>query len=321
MKRIFLAVLLINLGVAQAQEEVKTMDLDMSSHCQEVLTKKFPDLDCETIAPIELEKVDDENQRWKFRFHFGFSRTDYWKTDLHINSGFGDVVVKDVEMHERTSSSHYNPANWDKLENSFKWIDEPTNTFTFSMEKKNDVFYLTIFHPKYLKSIVYKKTEVDGEEQIEFSNIEESDSFSQNIPEGHGMIYLGNTHMNLVTQVGYGRMIEIFVAPRFGRLTFIPRLDVGINTGLARSVHIVRGERWDDYYDNLGVQGYNASAGARLEYQKGKVSMFVDSKVIYSRMNHGFFDGTIKYDLVSTPITFGLGIDVFSGKKKKKNNF
>jgi hypothetical protein len=42
--------------------------------------------------------------------------------------------------------------------------------------------------------------------------------------------------------------------------------------------------------------------------------MFVDSKIIYSKMKHGFFDGTIKYDLVSTPITFGIGIDIFKGK-------
>lgn len=53
-------------------------------------------------------------------------------------------------MHERTSAHHYNPQNWDKLENSFQWIDEPTNTFTFSLKKKN-VFYLTIFHPSILK--------------------------------------------------------------------------------------------------------------------------------------------------------------------------
>lgn len=319
MKKLIFAMMLTGLsGVVSAQEDVKIMDIDMAQHCREVLEKQFPELDCEKVPSLELDKEDDEKKRWKFRFHFGFSRTDYLATDLHIKSSFGNVVVKDVEMYERTSAHHYNPGNWDKFENSFKWIDEPTNTFTFSMEKKNNVFYLTIFHPKYLKSILYKKTVIEGEEQIEFSDIHESDSFSQTIPEGHGMIYLGNTHMNLVTQVGYGRMIEIFEAPRFGRLTFIPRFDVGVNTGLARSVHIVRGERWDDHYDRMGVQGFNASLGGRLEYQKGKVSMFVDSKVIYSKMDHGFFDGTVNYDLVSTPVTFGVGIDVFSGKKKKK---
>ena len=319
MKKIILALLLSGLShKVSAQSEVKTMDIDMAQHCREVLEKQFPGLDCEKVPSLELTKKDNENKSWKFRFHFGFSRTDYLPTDLRINSSFGDVVVKDVEMYERTSAHHYNPANWDKFENSFKWIDEPTNTFTFSMEKKNNVFYLTVFHPKYLKSILYKRTEIEGEAPTEFSDIHESDSFAQDIPEGHGMIYLGNTHMNLVTQVGYGRMIEIYETPHFGRLTFIPRLDAGVNTGLARSVHIVRGERWDDYRDRLGVQGYNASLGARLEYQKGKVSLFVDSKVIYSKLNHGFFDGTVKYDLISTPVTFGIGVDVFSGKKKKK---
>jgi hypothetical protein len=226
-----------------ASNDAKTMDIDMSQHCRDVLQEKFPDLNCEDIPPTIVTKEDDDQQKWTFRFHFGFSRTDYHETDLHIRSSFGNVIVRDVEMHERTSAHHYNPGNWDKVTNAFKWIDEPTNTFTFSMEKKNDVFYLTIFHPKYLKSILYRKTEVEGETKVEFSDFYESDSFSQVIPEGHGMIYLGNTHMNLVTQIGYGRRIQIFEAPRFGRLTFIPRLDVGVNTGLARSVHIIRGER------------------------------------------------------------------------------
>ncbi len=317
MKIIIFATLFLFLTHLRAQENIKVMDIDMSKHCEEELQKKDPDLDCEKIPSKIIEKVDDEGKRWKFRFHFGFSRTNYLDTDLHIDSSFGNVVVRDVEMHERTSAHHYNPANWDKFTNSFKWIDEPTNTFTFSLEKNKNVFYLTVFHPKYLKSILYKKTTVDGEEQVEFSNFYERDDFSQDIPEGHGMIYLGNTHMNLVTQVGYGRSMEIYETPRFGRITFVPRLDVGINTGLARSVHIVRGERWDDYRDRLGVQGYNGSIGGRIEYQRGKVSMFVDSKIIYSKMKHGFFDGTIKYDLVSTPITFGIGIDIFKGKKKK----
>lgn len=317
MKKIILLAFIAIANIAYAEEDVKVMDIDMSKHCEEELKKNNPDLDCNSIPTKVLDKKDDEGKRWRFRFHFGFSRTDYLETDLYINSSFGNVVVKDVEMHERTSAHHYNPQNWSGISTAFKWIDEPTNTFTFSLEKKNNVFFLTVFHPKYLKSILYKKTNVDGQEQVEFSDFYESDSFSQVIPEGHGMIYLGNTHMNLITQVGYGRMLEIYEAPKFGRITFMPRLDVGINTGLARSVHIVRGVRWDDYRDRLGVQGYNASVGARLDYQRGKVSMFVDSKIIYSKMKHGFFDGSVEYNLVSAPITFGIGIDIFSGKAKK----
>jgi hypothetical protein len=317
MKRIILTALLAATS-AFANDEIPTIEMDLTQHCQEVLEKKYPELNCDELPSVILNKEDDGKKKWKFRFHFGFSRTDYKKTDLHIKSSFGDVVVRDIEMYERTSAHHYNPAHWGQVKNSLKWIDEPTNTFTVSLEREKDVFYLTIFHPKYLKSILYKKTMVDGEERFEFSETFESTSFSQPIPEGYGMIYLGNTHMNLITQVGYGRKIKLVDAPSFGRVTLIPRVDIGVNTGLARSVHIVPGERWDDHYDKMGVQGYNASVGARLEYQKGRVSVFVDSKAIYSKMDHGFFDGNIKYDLVSTPVTFGLGIDIFTPKKKTK---
>jgi hypothetical protein len=110
MKRISLA-LLLSLGTAHAVDDLKIMDVDLSKHCEEELQKKFPGLECENIPSTVLEKTDDEGNRWKLRFHFGFSRTDYFKTDLHINSSFGNVVVRDMEMHERTSAKHYDPRN------------------------------------------------------------------------------------------------------------------------------------------------------------------------------------------------------------------
>jgi hypothetical protein len=93
--------------------------------------------------------------------------------------------------------------------------------------------------------------------------------------------------------------------------------DIGINTGKARSVQIVPGVAWDDYIDDAKVQGFNASIGHKIEYQRGRVSLFVDQKTIYSKMQHGFYDGTIDYNLRSTPTTFGIGIDLFTKKKKK----
>jgi hypothetical protein len=317
MKKLALLLFLYSQSI-WAQQQIPVLDVDLRDQCRDVLQKEQPTLVCDDIPPVVLDKLDEKNNPWKVRFHFGFSRTDYRPTDLHIQSSVANVVIRGVEMHERTSAHHYNPAHWGELKNSLKWIDEPTNTFTISLENNNNAFYLTIFHPKYLKSILYKKTVVDGQEQFEFSDIHESDNFSQVIPDGHGMMYLGNTHMNLVTQVGYGRKFKIVETEKFGKITFIPRADFGISTGKARSVHIIRGERWDDYNDDHTLQGFNVSLGSRLEYQKGKVSMFVDYKANYAKMKHAFYDGTVEYDLIMTPVTFGLGIDVFSGKKKKK---
>jgi hypothetical protein len=35
-------------------------------------------------------------------------------------------------------------------------------------------------------------------------------------------------------------------------------------------------------------------------------------------MNHLIYNGTIEYNLRATPITFGIGVDLFKPKKKKK---
>jgi hypothetical protein len=294
------------------------LNVDFSEHCKNQFENRFKEIDCNKIPPFELKKKDDQGKVWLIRFHFGFSRTDYEKTDLHINSQVMTTVVKDVEMVERTSAIHYDPRTWDSFQSYFQWIDEPTNTFTLSFEKGKNNFYITVFHPKYLKSILYKKSNLDGEEVYDFQDIEEKSDFSQTIPEGYSMLYLGNTHFNMNWQVGYGRQLTLFKSDKLGKLTYIPKADIGIATGKARSVNIIPGVAWDDYYDDLKIQGINASVGHRLEFKKGKVSMFVDHKTIFSKIKHGFYNGTIEYNLRATPITFGIGVDLFSPKKKKK---
>ena len=261
MKNLLYALVLIN-SLAFAQEETRTMDIDLTSFCKdeselshEVIINKEKERTCQQIralegkdiAPIVLDKKDEHGNSWKIRFNFGFSRTDYAPTHLNIKSGVINIVVKDVEMHERTSNSYYNPANWTELQNAAQWIDEPTNTFTFSLEKNKNTFYLSVFHPKYLKSVVYSTKEVNGAPVYTVSPIGESDNFSQTIPEGNNMLYLGNTHYNMIWQVGYGRQFVIFDTKKAGKLSYTVKGDVGINTGKARSVHIIPGVAWNDY--------------------------------------------------------------------------
>ena len=279
--------------------------------------KTLMDLASQNPKPIEMNLDDDQGNKWKIRFHFGFTRTDYHPTDINIKSGVITTVIQDVKMHERTSDSYYNPTKWEKPENSLQWIDEPSNTMTVSIEKNKNVFYLTAYHPKYLKSLVYSKSENEGEPEYKFGPIEETMDFSAPIPAKQNMLYLGNTHRNMVWQVGYGRQFVIFENKRAGKLSYTVRGDVGINTGKARSVHIIPGVAWDDYKGKNEIQGVNGSIGHRVEYQRGKVSLFIDQKYIHSKIEHGFYDGTVSYDLNSTATTFGVGIDLYSKKSKK----
>lgn len=312
-------ILLLLLILIPTLSYAQVMDVDFSEYCKDQLEKEVDGLNCDNFPPIELNKIDEKGSSWKIRFHFGFSRTQYHKTDLDIKSDVVNIVVKDVEMHERTSAEYYNPKEWNSLDQSVKWIDEPTNTFMLSFEKGKNNFYITVFHPKYIKSILYKEAE-DG--QVEFKEGVEDNRLNQE-RDGHNMLYLQNTHANMVWQVGYGRQITIFDSRKSGKLTYIPKADIGINTGGARSVHIspdLENGGYDmiDYTESSKIQGLNVSIGHRLEYQKEMVSIFLDHKTIYSKMNHEFLGGTAEYNLRYSPVTFGVGIDLFSNKSSKK---
>ncbi len=307
------------------------MDVDLSSFCEDQIREQeqesldlqkretcevIKELEGRSIDPISMTKKDEEGNEWRLRFHFGFTRTNYHKTDLNIKSDVITTVIKDVEMYERTSADHYDPRTWEHFQDMGRWIDEPTNTFTFSLEKNKNVFYLTVFHPKYLKSLLYKKTTANNQQEYTFSETQETYDFSAPIPENSQMLYLGNTHMNMNWQIGYGRQFVIFNSKKSGKLSYTLKGDIGISTGKARSVHIIPGVAWDDYQDDHKVQGINTSFGQRLEYQKGRVSLFVDNKYILAKIQHGFYDGTIDYNLKSTATTFGVGIDLFTKKRK-----
>ena len=342
MKKLLLLNLLFT-PFAFAQEDINQVNVDLMSFCKDLSTqvepvsindsfevaqnkaielekittcKRIAELHDAQVEPVVLEKKDEDNNKWRFNFSFGFTKTDYKPTTIHVHSSEINVVIKDVEMVERTSADHYNPATWQHINNAAQWIDEPTNTFTFSMEKNNNVFYLTVYHPKYLKSILYKKTEVDGETQYQFQNIGESNDFSQTITPGYNMMYIGNTHYNMVWQVGAGHRFTLFNTPKAGRLSYIIKGDVGITTGKARSVQIIPGIAWNDHVGQEELQGVNASIGQRLEYKRGIVSIFIDQKVLIQKLSHGFYDGTVDYNLVSVPTTFGISIDLFSHRKR-----
>ena len=265
---------------------------------------------------LSIDKKD--SPKWKIKFYFGFSKTKYHTTDVDVKSSSFTGKIKDVDMYERTSAHYYNPKNWDEASDAFKWIDEPTNTYQLSLEKGKNIIYLTAYHPKYLKSILYKESQ-DG---IDYQEGAEDNRLNQDRPDGYSHFYIQNTHKNMVWQVGYGRAIHIIDGEKSGTLSYIPKADVGISTGAARSAHLERDKDgdWDfkDHTEKTKVQGLNASVGHRLEYTKGKVSLFVDQKTIFSKLKHEYLDGEANYNLRMSPVTFGAGISIFDGNKKKK---
>jgi hypothetical protein len=288
----------------------ETLEVDVSNLCQKQMERQMEGLDCSTIPPYEIETPGPpgDGKTWKIRFYFGFSRTSYAPTDMRIHTPSMNVVVRDFRMVERTSAGYYNPANWEQPLDALRWIDEPTNTFNLSFEKGDDVIYITAYHPKYLQSFDYTPVSPETGAPASVSAV---GSESPAGPAGSSRINFLNTYQNMVWQVGYGRKFQLFQSKRSGHLYYIPKADVGVSVGLSRTSILSPDGVLKEYEGKLGYEGLNASIGHRLEYDQGRVSVFIDQRVIYSHRHHEFLDGTADYNLRMTPITVGVGIDLF----------
>ena len=298
------------LMAAPSALRAETLEVDLSETCRTQMERSFEGLDCSSIPPYEIEKPGPPGGNpWKIRFHFGFSRTGYGATDMSIRSPTMNVVVRDFNMVERTSAGFYNPANWQQPLDALRWIDEPTNTFTLSFEKGANVIYITVYHPKYLQSFDYTPGNVSAGT---VDGIQAVGNLNPPVPTGASRIDFTNTYQNMIWQVGYGRKFEVFHSSRSGHLFYIPKADFGFSTGRSRTSILTPDGVTTGYDGGWGYQGIDASIGHRLEYQQGRMSVFVDQKMIFSRRHHEFLDGTADYNLRMTPITVGIGIDLFT---------
>jgi len=125
-----------------------------------------------------------------------------------------------------------------------------------------------------------------------------------------GWNYFGNTYRQLDWQIGYGRKFAL-LSNKNGVLSYTPRVDVGISTGINLSKF--RGEEKED---RGRIMGANASLGHRLEFERGRYHVFVDQKFTMSHLKHGFMDGTAEYNMKYHHVTVGVGFTLYNSKKR-----
>ena len=273
--------------------------------------------------PIEVRQKDQDGNEWKIRFNFGFARTSYLPTDMKLQSSRLNVVIKDFEFEERTSASYYNPKNWESFQDAFRWIDEPTNTWAFSAEKKNNVFYLNVSHPKFLK-VGYQDKHVRGTvdgvavDQVMPIN-EKFDGFNDQVGQMH-LTRFENTHKQMDWQIGYGRKFVVFDGKKSGQLSYTPQAFVGLSSGQPVTIYQKEGQYWDydEHVDRMHVLGTNASVWQMLEYKRGRVGVYASQKFTVAHIKQGFMDGKAEFDVkYVNPITFGVTFDLATIRVKK----
>jgi len=241
---------------------------------------------------------------WKIRLYASHSFTRYFNSDINFQSSRYSVEIKDYEWAERGSREFFTPKEWAKPgSNPAQMLDEPTNTFTISIEKEGHEFYLSAFHPKFHQApgqIKAMSGVIDGI-QVDQTQAVNEPFHGYNFRPGESKLARNQfTHMQMLYEAGYGHRFTVF-RTRIGNLTYIPHVGVGFMMGQNYSVMVQAGAWWDfeDATAPFGFNGYGASAGNRIEINtpNERVGIFYENRLGYYKMQSRFLDGTQKFNL------------------------
>lgn len=304
-----------------------TIEIDQFKRCGKLNYNLDNTAGSNDLFSFEKKSItkDTSSDKLKIRFYASHSFTTYYTGDIEFRSSRYNVDVKDYAWVERSSRKFFNPKTW-MIEgnNPAQFIDEPTNTFVISLEKNGHEFFLSAFHPKFLQDadqIKYMKGTIDGVEVDGEYNINRPfDGYNQQ-PGEMELVRNQNTHLQMTFEVGYGHRFK-FLDTKFGNITYVPSIAVGVMTGKNLTVTVKEGEWWefDDGLDNLGVQGFGGSITNRIELntKNEKFGIFYENKLGYYKQEHGFMDGTQKYDLKFQGNSFGLKFMIYNPKNREE---
>jgi hypothetical protein len=275
------------------------------------------------VAPNPV--IPAKKDQWKFRFYASHSFTTYFNSDISFRSTRYNVDIKDYAWAERSSREFFTPETWkEEGNNPFQMIDEPTNTFTISMEKDGNEFFFQAFHPKFLQAdgqIKHMTGTIDGVAVNGFAPVNKPFDVYDQVPGESELVGNMNTHLQMTFEVGYGRRFDFPLGKKIGSFSYTPSISAGVMVGRNHSVYIKENEWWEfDYYDDkLTVQGVGGSLTNRFEYNtpKERFGIFYENKLAGYRQNHGFLDGRQKYNLGFMGNSVGVKFMLYNPANKK----
>ncbi len=270
--------------------------------------------------------IKDENNKdkWKVRLYASHSFTNYFNSDITFKSSRYNVEIKDYEWSERSSREFFSPKTFlAKGHNPLQIIDEPTNTFTVSIEKNGNEFFLSAFHPKFYQKVdqvKYMKGTIDGTPVDGIAPINKPfDGYNQTPGESE-LVRNQNTYGEMNFEVGYGRRFKL-VDTDFGSISYIPSIGMGVMIGNNLNVMVKENAWWDfdEHSEGFKLQGVGGSIKNRVEFnsKNERFGLFYENKIAYFHQEHGFFDGTQSYNLGFNSNNVGLKFMIYNPTKKK----
>jgi hypothetical protein len=283
------------------------------------------------ICPVSIRDLqfgdNIDKDKWKVKFYASHSFTTYFNTDLKIRSTRHNVDIENYEWRERGSRNFFLPSTWRKKGNNpFQVLDEPSNTFTLSIEKNGHEFFLSAFHPKFLQQegqVKHVTGTIDGVTVDEYQQLDQTPS-DYSLQNGQmNLLRNQNTHREMMFEVGYGHRFKLLEG-KAGSIVYVPSLALGVTTGHNLTVMVRDGQRWEfeESDDKYRIQGVGGSVTNRIEFNtaKEKFGIFYENRFSYYKQKHGYSDGTQEYDLKLMGNSVGVKFMIYNPKNKRRIN-
>ena len=293
--------------------------------------------DDENLDPPTIEVKDQNQKKWRFKFYFGNSKTFYGQTNAHIKTSRLDLQLIGLQPYERRSDSYYNNFFHESLQEMGQTVDEPTNTFTFSLVKndKSEIF-LKIFHPKfvfvegnqdqvghgYYNAGVQVSGTVDGQAVNGVMPLHAAfDPNTFKMTSQLGFMSWEDSHKLIQIEAGYGKQFAVIKSKGKPILEYTPEVSAGVYMGVQNASYVGKSNYvWDvdSYADNsnsnsdMKIMGVSASFSQRLELnnRNNDVGLFVEHKISYGKMDYAFLDGSVKHDISYNSFTVGFNLAI-----------
>ena len=281
--------------------------------------------------PIELNLKDKKERPWKIKFYFSNSKTYYQKTTAKIKNSRMDLTIRNLKPEERRSGHYYAVWNAKNLQDAFRWIDEPTNTFQFSVEHKKDDYFVRVFHPKLFfvtgdqdQNGDHYNEDVDVQGTLDGKTVNRTMGLHRNAPDNLHMDHWEDSHKFTQIEGGYGHTFVLAKAKGKPILVYEPSVMAGVYVG-------IRNSGWDNgqgltSFDDDGnsnghmkVMGVSVSTANKvtLHNRNDNVGLFVEHKFSYGKMNYDLFDGTVQHNLIYNSLSVGVQITLIKAGKKQ----
>ena len=281
---------------------------------------------CSNFLETETGPIrDEELDKWKIRFYASHSFTSYFNSDIAFKSTRYNVEIKDYEWAERSSRHYFLPSVWkEEGNNPFNWIDEPTNTFVMSIEKDGHEFFLSMFHPKFLQAqgqVKYMVGTIDGTAVDGIQDVNKPFDGYDQTPGESELVGNQNTHLQMTFEIGYGHRFTLLDTQAVS-ISYVPSVAVGVMTGKNFTVMVQENQWWDyeDGRDPFKIQGVGGSVTNRIEINSPKeyFGIFYENKLGFYKQEHGFMDGTQKYNLGFMGNSVGIKFMIYNPNNHKK---